>query len=108
LDASGKPDASRAFSAADRKAVIDGLLAASDGADGLADGIVSDPLGSRFDPASLRCAGAKVKGCLSGPQVEALAAAFAGPKDSKGRQVYPGFLFDTGITATQGIPGLLA
>ena len=30
---------------------------------------------------------------------------FAGPKDSKGRQVYPGFLFDTGIAATQGIAG---
>ncbi len=28
-------------------------------------------------------------------------------KDSKGRQVYPGFLFDTGIASTQGIPGLL-
>ena len=43
-----------------------------------------------------------------GPQVEALALAFAGPKDAKGRQVYPGFPFDTGIAATQGIPGLLA
>jgi feruloyl esterase len=108
LDASGKPDASRAFSDADRKAVIDGLLAACDGADGLRDGIVSDPLGCRFSPSSLRCAGPKIEGCLSGAQVEALAKAFAGPKDSKGRQVYPGFPFDTGIAATQGIPGLLA
>ena len=32
---------------------------------------------------------------------------FAGPKDSKGRQIYAGFPFDTGIAATQGIPGLL-
>ena len=108
LDASGQPDGSRAFSSGDRKAVIDGLLAACDVADGLADGIVADPIGCRFDPGSLRCAGPKVEGCLSGAQVEALARAFAGPKDSKGRQVYPGFLFDTGITATQGIPGLLA
>jgi hypothetical protein len=107
LDASGKPDTSRAFSDADRKAVIDGLLAACDEADGLRDGIVSDPMGCRFDPASLRCPGAKADGCLSEPQVEALAKAFAGPKDSKGHQVYPGFLFDTGIAATQGIPGLL-
>jgi len=107
-DASGKPDASRAFSAADRKAVIDGLLAVCDGADGLRDGIVSDPIGCRFDPGSLRCGGPKAEGCLSGAQVEALAKAFAGPKDSKGRQVYPGFPFDTGIAATQGIPGLLA
>jgi feruloyl esterase len=30
-------------------------------------------------------------------------------KDSRGNQVYPGFFFDTGITATGGgIPGLLA
>jgi feruloyl esterase len=108
LDVSGKPDASRAFSAADRKAVIDGLLAACDGADGLQDGIVADPIGCRFDPGSLRCAGPKVEGCLSGAQADALGKALGGPKDSKGRQVYPGFLFDTGIVATQGIPGLLA
>ncbi len=107
-DASGQPDIRRAFSDADRKAVIDGLLAACDAADGLRDDIVSDPIGCRFDPRSLRCAGAKADGCLSGPQVEALARAFAGPKDSKGRQVYPGFPVDTGITDTQGIPGLLA
>jgi hypothetical protein len=108
LDVSGKPDGRRALSDADRKAVIDALLAACDAKDGLRDGIVSDPIGCRFDPASLRCAGPKADGCLSPPQVEALAKAFAGPKDSKGRQVYPGFLFDTGIAAGQGIPGLLA
>jgi Tannase and feruloyl esterase len=108
LDASGKPDVRRAFSDADRKAVIDGVLAACDGADGLRDGIVSDPIGCRFDPASLVCSGPKADGCLSGAQIDALARAFAGPKDGKGRQVYPGFLFDTGIAATQGIPGLLA
>ena len=40
-------------------------------------------------------------------QATTLEKAFAGPKDSKGRQVYPGFLFDTGIASTQGIAGLL-
>jgi hypothetical protein len=107
-DASGKPEAGRAFSDADRKAIVEGLLAACDGADGLRDGIVSDPIGCRFDPASLVCAGEKKDGCLSRAQAEALAAAFAGPRDSKGRQVYPGFPYDTGIAATGGIPGLLA
>jgi feruloyl esterase len=106
-DASGKPDTRRALSDADRKTVIDGLLAACDGQDGLRDGIVSDPVGCRFDPASLSCTGTKVDGCLSGPQVDALKRAFAGPKDSRGRQVYPGFPFDTGIAASAGIPGLL-
>ena len=40
-------------------------------------------------------------------QATAIEKGFAGPKDSKGRQVYPGFMFDTGIASTQGIPGLL-
>jgi hypothetical protein len=41
--------------------------------------------------------------------VSAIQSGFAGPKDSRGNQVYPGFFFDTGITASGGgIPGLLA
>jgi feruloyl esterase len=107
-DAAGKPDLRKAFSDADRKAVVDGLLAACDAGDGLKDGMVFDPVGCRFDPRTILCAGEKADGCLSKTQVSALEKAFAGPRDSKGRQVYPGFLFDTGITATQGLPGLLA
>jgi feruloyl esterase len=107
LDANGKPDTRRALSDADRQAVIDGLLASCDGADGVRDGIVADPLGCRFDPAMLACKGSKQDGCLSPAQVAAIALAFGGPKDSKGQQVYPGFLFDTGIVNTQGLPGLL-
>jgi Tannase and feruloyl esterase len=107
-DASGKPDIKRGFPDADRKAVVDGFLGACDARDGLKDGIVFDTAGCRFDPKTLVCEGQKVDGCLSQTQVSAIEAAFAGPKDSKGRQVYPGFLFDTGIAATQGIPGLLA
>jgi feruloyl esterase len=105
-DASGQPGG--AFSEAERKAILAGLLASCDAPDGLRDGIVSDPTGCRFDPAPLVCAGEKRDDCLTRAQAEALAKAFAGPKDSKGRAVYPGFLFDTGIAATQGIPGLLA
>lgn len=50
------------------------VLAACDAADGLADGIVADPVGcrQRFDVASLRCTGAPGDGCLSGPQVKAV------------------------------------
>jgi feruloyl esterase len=40
-------------------------------------------------------------------QATGIEKGFAGPKDSQGRQVYPGFMFDTGIASTQGIPGLL-
>ena len=101
-DAPGKPETRRALSDADRKAVIDGLLNACDASDGLKDGMVFDPLGCRFDPATLVCKGAKADGCLTPEQAAAISKAFAGPKDSKGRQVYPGFLFDTGIAVTQG------
>ena len=107
-DASGKPDLTRAFSDADRKAVIDGLLNACDAIDGLKDGIVMHPTGCRFDPKTIECTSEQRDRCLSPVQVSAIQTAFAGPKDSKGRQVYPGFLFDTGITTTQGVPGLLA
>jgi Tannase and feruloyl esterase len=106
-DASGKPVTRQALSESDKKTVIDGFLNACDASDGLKDGMVFNTRACRFDPKTLVCPGPKAEGCLSAPQAAALEKGFAGPKDSKGRQVYSGFLFDTGIAATQGIPGLL-
>jgi feruloyl esterase len=103
----GLPATRQALSDADKKAVIDGFLNACDATDGLKDGMVFNTNACRFDPKTLVCKGAKADGCLSAEQAAALEKGFAGPKDSKGRPVYPGFLFDTGIAATQGIPGLL-
>jgi len=105
--ADGRPEAARAFSDADRKAVVRGILDACDARDGATDGMVFDTRGCAFDPASLVCKGAKADGCLSREQAAAIARAFSGPKDSRGRQVYPGFPFDTGVAATAGIPGIL-
>jgi hypothetical protein len=106
-NAQGQPDTRNALSDSDKKLVIDGFLNACDAGDGLKDGMVFNTNSCRFDPKTLVCKGAKADGCLSMAQATALEKGFAGPKDSKGRQVYPGFLFDTGIAATQGIPGLL-
>jgi pimeloyl-ACP methyl ester carboxylesterase len=106
-NAQGLPVTRDALSDADKKTVIDGILNACDAADGIKDGMVFNRQACRFDPKTLVCKGAKVDGCLSTPQATALEKAFAGPRDSKGRQVYPGFFFDTGIASTQGIPGLL-
>ena len=100
------PVTRNALSDSDKKTVIDGLLKACDEADGLKDGMIFNT-SCRFDPNQLVCSGAKTDGCLTMSQASTLQKAFAGPKDSKGRQVYPGFRFDTGIAASQGIPGLL-
>jgi hypothetical protein len=106
-NAQGQPVTRDALSDSDKKTVIDGLLNACDAGDGVKDGMVFNTQACRFDPKTLVCKGTKTDGCLSMAQAAALEKGFAGPKDSKGRQVYPGFLFDTGIASTQGIPGLL-
>jgi tannase/feruloyl esterase len=106
-DEKGQPMTRQALSDGDKKTVIEGFLNACDAGDGLKDGIVFNTNACKFDPKALVCKGPKADGCLSAEQAAALEKGFAGPKDSRGRQVYPGFLFDTGIAATQGIPGLL-
>jgi len=105
-DANGRPITRQALSESDKKTVIDGILNQCDAADGIKDGLVFNTK-CKFDPKLLVCKGPKADGCLSSEQAAALEKGFAGPKDSKGRQVYPGFPFDTGIAATQGIPGHL-
>ena len=59
------------------KLLRDAVMKSCDLQDGLADGIVSDPAGCHFDPASLHCMDGKDhKGCLSDGQ-ERTVAAFA-------------------------------
>lgn len=107
-DASGKPLTAQAFSEADRKTIVDGIVNACDANDGLKDGMIFDRKSCHFDPATLTCKGAKTEGCLSPQQVDALHKAFAGPHDSKGNLVYPPMPYDTGIAAMGGgIPGIL-
>ena len=106
-DANGKPQTRQALSDANKKAVMDGLRNACDGSDGVTDGQVFDTLSCKFDPKTLVCGATKAEGCLTSQQASAVEKAFSGLKDSKGRQVYPRFPWDTGLDATQGIPGLL-
>ena len=106
-DAQGKPDSAHALSESDKRLVIDSILKACDAKDGVADGMIFDPRGCGFDPAVLACKGPKTDSCLTAAQASAIKKAFAGPKDSRGVQVYPGFFFDTGIAEKGFIPGLL-
>lgn len=106
-DAQGLPQTNQALSEQDRKLVTDGLLAACDADDGMKDGLVSAPQSCRFDPQVLACQGAKNASCLSTAQVAAIKKVMSGPKASDGRQVYPGYYYDTGITNTRGLAGVL-
>ena len=106
-DSQGKPIAARALSSQDRSLVMDALLKRCDLADGVADKMISNVLGCKFDPMEIACTGTSKDACISRELAMAIKKGFAGPKDSRGVQVYPGFWFDTGIADTQGIPGLL-
>lgn len=106
-DAEGRPQTRLALSDADRQLVVDAFLGACDALDGMRDGLVFATRSCRFDPAVLACSGAKQDGCLSAAQVAAVKKIMAGPVASDGRQVYPGYLYDTGITTTRGLPGIL-
>jgi pimeloyl-ACP methyl ester carboxylesterase len=106
-DDKGLPITRNALSDSDKATVIEGLLNQCDALDGVKDRMIFNQKACHFDPKTLVCKGAKTDGCLSAEQAAALEKGFAGPKDSRGRQVYAGFFFDTGIASTQGIPGLL-
>jgi feruloyl esterase len=67
------------------------VIAACDKNDGVADGVVDDPRTCVFDPRSLRCTGEDGPTCLTDRQLAAMQRMYEGPRDSRGRQVYPGF-----------------
>ena len=107
-DASGAVIPGSALSDGDKKLIIGSLLKTCDADDGVADGMIFNPRACGFDPTNLVCKGAKNDTCLSAVQASAVKTALSGPKASSGRQVYPGYLYDTGITfGGQGIPGVL-
>jgi len=103
----GRPDTARALSDSDKKLFVDSLLKACDAKDGVADGMIFDVRACDFKPTALMCKGPKTEACLTRDQAMAITRGFQGPRDSRGVPVYPGFWFDTGITAKGFIPGLL-
>jgi pimeloyl-ACP methyl ester carboxylesterase len=108
VDAEGKPQTRAALSDADRRLLTDGVLESCDALDGSKDGLIFAPQNCKFDPAALACQGEKKEGCLSAGQVNAIRIVMQGPRTAGGRQVYPGYYYDTGIATTQGLPGVLA
>ena len=67
-------------------------VAACDGADGIKDGIISDPRTCHFDPGVLLCKGEENDQCLTAQQVEAVRKVYAGPKNPRtGEQIIAGY-----------------
>jgi hypothetical protein len=106
-DANGKPIITQAITDNDRKLITDALLKQCDAKDGIADGMISDPLSCDFDPGMLACKGEKTDSCLASEKAAAIKKAMGGPKTSNGTQAYSPFLYDVGITAAAPIRGLL-
>lgn len=107
-DASGKPQIDKFLSDDERKLFMTALMKQCDTKDGVSDGMISDPLGCDFDPVSIACKPGQTESCIAPEKTAAIKKAFAGPKNAYGTQIYPGFLYDAGITAAGFAPGLLA
>ena len=81
--------------------IDEAVTAACDAIDGITDGVLDDPRKCTLDPQVLTCRDGKdPASCLTAKQVKAVKDIWSGPKNSKGEQVYPGYM--PGAEATGG------
>jgi feruloyl esterase len=73
-------------------AIAGAALAACDAKDGLKDGILNDPRQCQFEPATMLRKKGNSDSCLTQPQVTALKKLYQGAHDSKGNEIFPGFV----------------
>jgi hypothetical protein len=74
-------------------ALAQGVYDKCDALDGLKDGLIENPLKCDFDPAKdlAHCSGNEDHpDCFTAAQIAALKKVYDGPRDSKGRQLFPG------------------
>src|SRR5579871_4596217 len=107
-DESGKPQIEKFLTDGDRKLFMEALMNRCDARDGVADGMIFDPLGCDFDPAMLACKEGQSDSCIAPAKIAAIKKAFAGPTTAHGIQVYSGFLYDGGIATKGFVAGLVA
>ena len=81
------------LSQADLDFVNTAAVAQCDALDGVADGVIENPLTCDFDPATLQCVGTATTQCLRDDQVTAVRKIYAGPTDPRtGEPLNPGFV----------------
>jgi Tannase and feruloyl esterase len=73
-------------------AIAHAVLAACDAKDGVKDGILNDPRQCHFDPATMLCEEGNSDSCLTQPQVTGLKKLYEAARDSKGKEIFPGFV----------------
>ncbi len=74
----------------DLELVHDAVLAKCDMDDGVKDGVISDPLHCKVDPAELLCKAGQNSSCLTAAQIEAVKKVYSGPVTSDGKKTYTG------------------
>lgn len=73
-------------------AIAQAVLAACDANDGVKDGILNDPRKCHFDASTMQCKGADSDACLTEAQVIALKKLYQGAMNTRGQQIFPGFM----------------
>ncbi|MGO9336838.1 MAG: tannase/feruloyl esterase family alpha/beta hydrolase [Terracidiphilus sp.] len=68
------------------------VLAACDSLDGVADGVLNDPRGCHFKPATMVCQGPETDKCLTAHQAHSLELLYTGAHDAEGKSIFPGYL----------------
>ena len=71
--------------------IAQAVVAQCDAKDGLVDGLVDNPRRCGFDPATVRCKAGDAADCLTAAQVAAVKKIYAGPVNSRGERLHPGF-----------------
>ena len=68
-------------------------IAACDALDGVKDGLISEPMRCKFDPATLLCKSAASDACLTAPQVAAVQKIYDGAKNPRtGQRLFAGWV----------------
>jgi feruloyl esterase len=112
-DPAGRPLLASGVSEADLKLVADAVVAQCDALDGLKDGLINNVAACHFSPSKLVCKTATQTACIAPDKLAAIQAVFDGAHDSRGRPIYSGFPYDSGISQPGwriwmlGLPGAM-
>jgi feruloyl esterase len=73
--------------------IAEAAMKSCDAKDGIADGVIGDPVACHPDLAALRCAADDKENCLTENEQHQAEELYRGPRDAKsGKQLYPGWL----------------